>query len=85
MNIDPNTMALLGIAAFNALTAFLAWQTHKTSLKQGVDIAMLEKNTNSIKDALVASTAKASRAEGVTAGRLEGQFERKPDLDRRLP
>lgn len=85
MNIDINTMALLGIAAFNALTAFLAWRTHKSTVSQSNTIALLEKNTNSIKDALVASTAKASRAEGVTAGRLEGRFERtEPDTDNRI-
>lgn len=35
------------------------------------NIKKIEIATNSMKDALVASTAKASRAEGVEAGRLE--------------
>lgn len=37
------------------------------------DIKNIEKNTNSMKDALVASTAKASRAEGVEAERTAAE------------
>lgn len=36
------------------------------------DVATVEKATNSMKDALVASTAKASHAEGMVEGRAEG-------------
>ena len=74
-SMDNNTLALLGVAAFNAVTAYLTWRTHNIALKQTDTIQLLEKNTNSIKDALVASTAKASRAEGVAAGRMEEKFD----------
>lgn len=66
MNYDA--LILLGIAGLNAFTAYLSYKTHG-------QIRVLEKNTNSIKDALVLSTATASRAEGVTAGRMEERTE----------
>jgi hypothetical protein len=50
-----NTFMLLIVAALNAYTAYLSLRT--------------EKNTNSMKDALVASTAKASHAEGLAEGK----------------
>ena len=66
---DPNiTLAI--IALLNMLTAFFAWRTHVSQTESATKIATLEKNTNSIKDALVASTAKASYAEGAEAGRV---------------
>ncbi len=37
------------------------------------DIKNIEKNTNSMKDALVAATAKASRAEGAEEQRVAGE------------
>lgn len=64
IHIDLNLLVLLVIALMNAYTA---WLSHRTK----ANITLLEKNTNSIKDALVVSTAIASRAEGLAAGRLE--------------
>lgn len=61
---DSNTWALLIIAALNALTAWFTYKTRK-------DMKTLEINTNSIKDALVASTAKESHASGLAEGRAE--------------
>lgn len=55
------TIALLVIALLNAFTALMAWRTRG-------EMKVLEQNTNSIKDALVASTAKASRAQGRKEG-----------------
>ena len=68
MTLDYNLMLILFIAVLNAYTAWMTQQQKKT-------IALLEKNTNSIKDALVASTAKASLAEGKVAGRAEARQE----------
>ena len=60
-----NNVALAIIAVSNLLTGLFAYYTHR-------NMQILEKNTNSIKDALVASTAVASRAEGVAAEREAG-------------
>jgi hypothetical protein len=56
-----NTIVILLVAASNV---YIAYISHRT-----------EKNTNSMKDALVASTAKASRAEGMAAGKKEEKEE----------
>ena len=53
-----NTAMLLGVAGLTAHTNYVAKLT--------------EKNTNSMKDALVDATKIASRAEGLAAGRAEG-------------
>lgn len=62
--MEMNTYALLGIAIMNAITAYMAYRT-----KQQADT--IEKATNSMKDALVATTARASLAEGKEQGRIE--------------
>lgn len=56
--VHIETLALLTIAALNAYTAWLAYRTKQ-------DMHKVEIATNSMKDALVASTAKASHAEGM--------------------
>lgn len=56
-NLDLQTMFLLMIAAMNMVTLIISRRT--------------EKNTNSMKDALVDATAKASHAEGMTDQRKE--------------
>lgn len=56
--IEPNTMVLLVVAVMNAATLYYS---HRT-----------EKNTNSMKDALVKSTAEASHLAGREEARLEG-------------
>lgn len=70
LNIDVNLVMLLLIGLVNAYTAWLSHRTNK-------NVAIVEKATNSMKDALVAATAKASLAEGtavgLAAGRLEGK------------
>ncbi len=67
-NLDLNLVVILLIAVMNAYTA---WMSHRTDK----NMKLLEKNTNSIKDALVASTAKASLAEGTAAGLAQGRSE----------
>ena len=64
MTPEYNLILILMIAALNAFTAWTTMQSKKTIIE-------LEKNTNSIKDALVASTAKASHAEGMAEGKAE--------------
>ena len=59
------------IAATNLVAALITWRTHTKVVAAASDILRVEKATNSMKDALVAATAKASRAEGVVAGRAE--------------
>jgi hypothetical protein len=68
INLDANLIILAIIGMLNAYTAHLSWKTNR-------NILTLEKNTNSIKDALVASTAKASLAEGTAAGLEQGRSE----------
>lgn len=58
-----NTALLLGIAGIQCLTAYQTYRTMKIS-------KMTELNTNSMKDALIASTKLASYAEGKAAGEL---------------
>ena len=69
-HIDVNLLILLIIAGLNAYTAVITRRSSST-------ITLLEKNTNSIKDALVASTARASLAEGTAAGLAQGRSENK--------
>ncbi len=85
--MDWNNASLLLIAALNAATAFLTWRTHDAIGVVKLDVAetknnisTVEKATNSMKDALVAATAKASQAAGELKGRAdqiqEGRKER---------
>ena len=61
---DWNTVALVVVALLNVYSARLMRQSKSTIDQSAKTIDLLEKNTNSIKDALVASTAKASKLEG---------------------
>ena len=66
--MDPEllrTLSLLGIAIMNAVTAFLAWRTHESAKRAEVNIATVEKATNSMKDALVAAAGRAGFQQGV--------------------
>ena len=64
-SVDINEIVLAFIALLNAFTAFLAYRTHQ-------NMALVEKNTNSMKDALVKQTGLASHAAGVTEGLAQG-------------
>ncbi len=63
--MSNDTLVLLGIALVNLVTGYLTFRSHQA-------IQIVEKATNSMKDALVASTAKASYAEGHEAAALQG-------------
>lgn len=68
-----NSWILLGIAAFNMAGAYFAYQAAALAKSTQSTIEVLEKNTNSIKDALVAKTGEAAHAAGKEEGRLEGE------------
>jgi HAMP domain-containing protein len=65
---DINALALLAVAVLNALSVVL-------SLVNNRNIRKIEIATNSMKDALVASTAKASDAIGEARGLAQGRAE----------
>jgi Flp pilus assembly protein TadB len=60
-----NSLLLLGIAAMNAITAYIAWRTHESAKRAENNIQIVEKATNSMKDALVAAAGKAGFQQGV--------------------
>lgn len=66
-----NSLVLLGIAAFNVITAYLAWRTHVAVQDASDNIQKIETATNSMKDALVDKTDRAARAEGKEEGRIQ--------------
>ena len=70
--VDPNITLLL-IAIFQAATAFLTWRTHSATKDTQMNVAVIEKATNSMKDRLVEATGKASRAEGKEEGLAIGE------------
>lgn len=65
-DIELNTIVMLLVAVLNGITLYFTRRT--------------EKNTNSMKDALVASTAKASLQEG----REQGRDEQRNDAHRKV-
>jgi len=70
-HVDINTIFLLAVAALNAFTAYWSHRAKKSIDMASKNIEVIEKATNSMKDALVASTAKASLAEGTAIGRKQ--------------
>lgn len=69
MPFDFNQLVLLGIGLVQLGIVYLAYLTHESAKRSEANIQLVEKATNSMKDALVASTAKASFAEGKAAER----------------
>lgn len=74
--VNPDVMGWIAIAGMQLVTAFIAMRTHMTVVEQAATIITLEKNTNSIKDALVKSTAAASQAIGELKGRADERAEK---------
>lgn len=67
-------VATIGIVvnAFGVLcTLYLSSRTHRAVVQAKEDIKVVEIATNSMKDALVAATARASELEGAERGRAE--------------
>jgi hypothetical protein len=74
------TIMLALIALLNAYTAWTISRAHAAVLMAGDKIAsvahdvhVVEKATNSMKDALVAATSAAANGAGYERGRLEGE------------
>lgn len=74
MELDLNNVLLLGIAAATAISSFWNWKAKQISEKTAITIQLLEKNTNSIKDALVASVGTERFAAGQKEARVEGEL-----------
>ncbi len=63
--MSTDTIVLLAIAMMNLIAGYLTYKAHQA-------ILIVERATNSMKDALVASTARASYSAGHEAASLEG-------------
>ncbi len=70
-SIDVNFIVLAVIAVANAVTGFLAYRTHLVAVETKKDVATVKEATNGLQEALVSSTAKASKAEGELKGRAD--------------
>lgn len=83
MTIDSSTISAIGglvSAVLSGIAAIYAIYARRSSLNNlknisevKENVSTIEKATNSMKDALVASTDAAARSEGREAGRLEEQ------------
>ena len=65
-----------------AVAAFLTWRTHQKAVKNADNIQKIELATNSMKDALIQSTAKASLAEGNVQGREQLKAEQNKENEK---
>ncbi len=68
-----NNVLLAIIAVANAITAFFWYHNNQKMKAMATNIDTVEKATNSMKDALVASTAVAAEAKGFALGRVAGE------------
>ncbi len=87
--LEPQSMQTLVILlAIAALNAYTAWETRRTRFDTNSNTATikeLEKNTNSIKDALVKVTREAAHSAGKEEGRVEGEIKAAALAQGRLP
>lgn len=67
--IIANSIGIAIVALSNLGIAVLAYRTQKEVKRVGENVEVIHKATNSLNDKLVASTAKASKAEGVAEER----------------
>jgi hypothetical protein len=70
-----DNLVLLFIAVLQTIAAYLTWRTHNVTVGMQVNVQRIEHATNGMKDALVASTDAAARAEGTAAGLAQGRQE----------
>lgn len=70
--VSPETLFLFGIALLNSFVAIMTYLNRQTAINTYEMARKTELNTNSMKDALVAATAKVSHAEGKEEGLIEG-------------
>lgn len=76
--MDTVNLVLILLASFvNLATAYFVIELRKVVSSAAENILKVEKATNSMKDALVAATAKASLAEGKEQGRETAMIEEK--------
>ena len=66
-----NTFGIVLAAFFTAYTAYTTTQTNKRTTEVLEVSKQTEKNTNSMKDALVLATSISSHAEGKEEGRIQ--------------
>lgn len=82
--VDAGLLALLSVVVTSVTGVLMAWIAFKqaalgrSQVELKETVVTLEKNTNSIKDALVAATRDASMAKGKEEGRREFERENKP-------
>lgn len=69
--MSSDTVLWLVIAALNAFTAWMAWNTRVSQKESSGDIKKIEVATNSMKDALVKATGDAALLTGIEQGRQE--------------
>jgi hypothetical protein len=81
VNIDRVLELFTALAV--AYGAYMSRQTQKIAKETQKDVRVVEKATNSMKDALVAATERSAMAEGTASGlaqgRREGQDQREQD------
>jgi len=66
--MDANTIGILVAACINAWTAWMVWKMKREVVATKVAAEQTEKNTNSMKDALVMAEKIVSRREGIDEG-----------------
>lgn len=83
--VTLNLFLILGAALVNLATAYMVIQLRKVVVDAAANILKVELATNSMKDALVAATAKASLIEGQVLGRAEEKKDRIEHDDAPVP
>lgn len=73
MDIDINTVMLLGIAICNVVIAVFAWHTKQEMSATRIVAERTEVNTNSMREALVLRTGEAEYGRGREEARVEGE------------
>lgn len=73
MEVEINTLVLAVIAVINLITAVLTVRTHIAAVATQANVEIIEKATNSMKDALVATTGKAAFLAGRQEATIEGE------------
>lgn len=82
--VDSGLLQLFGLIVSSVTAVLLAWIAFRQAALQKAQaelnqtVVTLEKNTNHIKDALVAVTKEAGIAQGKVEGRREFERENKP-------
>jgi hypothetical protein len=74
---DLGQIAQLITALVLAFNCYQTWRNGQRAKKIAMDVKDIQVATNGMKDALVASTAKASFQEGTAAGLEQGRSEQK--------